>query len=71
VPPSGHRVVRLLVRLGFQVVEQEGSHVKLRRVSDDQTLTVTVPLHRELKRGTLSGIAEQAGMKLRELERLA
>lgn len=60
---SGREVVRALQRLGFQEVGQRGSHVKLRR----ETALCIVPLHRELKRGTLSGILNQAELTVDEL----
>ena len=57
-PPvlSGADIVKALERLGFRQVRQRGSHVVLRRGS---TGTV-VPLHREVKVGTLAGLLRQA-----------
>ena len=55
---SGADVIKALERLGFAQVRQRGSHVVLRRGS---TGTV-VPLHRQLKTGTLAGILRQAGV---------
>ena len=55
---SGGEVIRALERLGFRVVRQRGSHVMLRKGMDG----CVVPLHRELKRGTVSGILRQAGV---------
>jgi predicted RNA binding protein YcfA (HicA-like mRNA interferase family) len=55
---SGGEVIRALERLGFRVVRQRGSHVMLRKGMDG----CVVPLHRELKRETLSGILRQAGV---------
>jgi predicted RNA binding protein YcfA (HicA-like mRNA interferase family) len=55
---SGTDAVRALERLGFVVVRQRGSHVMLRRGS----VGCVVPLHREIKRGTLGGILRQAGV---------
>ena len=55
---SGAEVIRALERLGFRVVRQRGSHVMLRK----DMAGCVVPLHRELKRGTLSGILRQAGV---------
>jgi len=43
-------------RLGFEEVGQRGSHVKLRRGD----VVCIVPLHPEIKRGTLAGILRQA-----------
>jgi predicted RNA binding protein YcfA (HicA-like mRNA interferase family) len=55
---SGADVVRALRAIGFVQTSQKGSHVKLRRDS----LTVIVPMHHELKEGTLRSIARQAAM---------
>jgi predicted RNA binding protein YcfA (HicA-like mRNA interferase family) len=55
---SGGEVIRALEHLGFRVVRQRGSHVMLRK----GMAGCVVPLHRELKRGTLSGILRQAGV---------
>ena len=55
---SGAETVRALQKLGFAVVRQRGSHVVLRRGHAG----CVVPLHRELKTGTLSGVLKQAGV---------
>ena len=55
---SGADVIKALEQLGFAQVRQRGSHVVLRRGG---TGTV-VPLHREVKTGTLAGILRQAGV---------
>jgi len=51
---SGAECVAALERLGFVAVRQRGSHVVMRR--DDRGCVV--PLHRELKVGTL-GLVNQ------------
>jgi predicted RNA binding protein YcfA (HicA-like mRNA interferase family) len=60
---SGALVIRALVKLGFVVVRQRGSHVVLRR----GTIGCVVPNHRELKTGTLAGVLKQAGVSVEEL----
>jgi predicted RNA binding protein YcfA (HicA-like mRNA interferase family) len=60
---SGADLVRALERLGFERARQRGSHVVLRR----QGQGCVVPLHRELKRGTLAGIVRQAGLSPEEV----
>ena len=56
---SGILLVKVLVRsFGFEVVGREGSHVTLTNGSR----FVTVPLHRELDRGTLAAILKDAGV---------
>ena len=55
---SGAEAVRALEKLGFVVARQKGSHVILRRGSTG----CVVPLHRELKLGTLTGVLKQAAI---------
>lgn len=55
---SGREVVAALERVGFVQMRQRGSHVILQR----DGIGVVVPLHRELKTGTLAGVIRQAGL---------
>ena len=58
---SGQDVVRILAQFGFESVGRRGSHVKLRRVTSAGTKqTLHIPLHAELRRGTLRAIVQQA-----------
>jgi predicted RNA binding protein YcfA (HicA-like mRNA interferase family) len=56
------RARRALERLGFVFKRQNGSHVVLRRGNRG----CVVPMHREISRGTLQGILEQAGISVEE-----
>ena len=62
---SGDEVIRALEKLGFVRIRQKGSHVILRRGS----VGCVVPLHRELKVGTLSGVLKQAGVAADEFSK--
>lgn len=53
---SGTAVVRALERLGFEKARHSGSHVIMRRGSKG----CVVPLHNEVKVGTLAGVLRQA-----------
>lgn len=58
---SGRHVVRILADFGFELIAQRGHHVKLRRVlPSGQKQTLHIPLHKELRRGTLRAIFQQA-----------
>ncbi|KPL05456.1 MAG: hypothetical protein AMJ73_00635 [candidate division Zixibacteria bacterium SM1_73] len=57
---SGEEVLRSLHRLGFEKVRQRGSHVVLKKQTKEGEVGCVVPLHRELKIGTLKGILKQA-----------
>ena len=65
---SGAELVSALGRLGWVVVRQRGSHVRLRH--PDRAVPLVVPLHHELKRGTLAGILRDASVESSELRRL-
>jgi predicted RNA binding protein YcfA (HicA-like mRNA interferase family) len=64
---SGAQLVATLERLGWEVVRQRGSHVRVRH--KDRAVSLVVPLHRELKRGTLAGILRDAGISRDELRK--
>jgi predicted RNA binding protein YcfA (HicA-like mRNA interferase family) len=53
---SGAEIIRTLQRLGFEKVRQSGSHVIMRRGPRG----CVVPLHAEVKVGTLAGLLRQA-----------
>jgi predicted RNA binding protein YcfA (HicA-like mRNA interferase family) len=61
---SGAEVVRGLRQKGFEVVSQKGSHVKLR---NNAGRVVIVPMHAEIRVGTLHSILRQAGIPRDEL----
>lgn len=65
---SGERLIKALERAGWQAVRQRGSHVRMKH--PDRRAALTVPLHRELKRGTLSGILTDAGLDAEQLRAL-
>ncbi|MXY60041.1 MAG: type II toxin-antitoxin system HicA family toxin, partial [Chloroflexi bacterium] len=65
---SGQECIGALVRKGFSVRRQRGSHIVLRR--DDPFAQLVVPDHKELDRGTLRAIIRQAGVGVEEFNEL-
>jgi predicted RNA binding protein YcfA (HicA-like mRNA interferase family) len=63
---SSKEAIRALERLGFDQVRQTGSHVVMKKESEDGEIGCVVPLHRELKIGTLSSILKQAQISIEE-----
>ena len=59
---SGAEVQRALERLGFHKVRQSGSHVILKCESRG----CVVPMHNEVKVGTLAGVLRQADVSPEE-----
>lgn len=65
---SGGELIAALSKIGWIAVRQRGSHVRLKH--PDRPLALVVPLHRELKRGTLAGILRDAGIDRDDFRRL-
>ena len=63
---SGRAVIGARRKEGFVVVRQRGSHVRLKKVSRDSVIKISVPLHLELKRGTLRHIIKAAELSVGE-----
>jgi predicted RNA binding protein YcfA (HicA-like mRNA interferase family) len=53
---SGARLASLLRRHGYEVTRQTGSHLRLTSTVRGSEHKITVPLHKELRVGTLSSI---------------
>jgi predicted RNA binding protein YcfA (HicA-like mRNA interferase family) len=63
---SSGEAIRALERLGFEQVRQTGSHVVMKKETEEGEIGCIVPAHRELKVGTLSGIPKQAQVTVEE-----
>ena len=67
---SGDKIIKALKKTGFYFVKQKGSHVKLKKKLNGKELMVTVPRHKEVKRGVLLNILRQAEMTREEFMEL-
>lgn len=59
---SGYDTVKALVKLGFTPVSHRGDHIVMQK----DTVVLSVPLHRTLKKGTLHAILKQANVSIEE-----
>ncbi len=57
---SSKKAIKALESLGFEKTRQTDSHVIMKKITPDGQIGCVVPIHRELKIGTLSGILKQA-----------
>lgn len=65
VPSLGYeQVLRALQRDGWVVVRQKGSHIRLQKHTQQETLKLTVPAHRPILRSTLAHILKQARLSV-------
>jgi predicted RNA binding protein YcfA (HicA-like mRNA interferase family) len=55
---SGQEVVEIFLQYGFVIKRQVGSHVRLTLEKENNSFHITIPLHRSLKKGTLSHIVK-------------
>ena len=61
----------LVKEFGFEIARQKGSHVVLRKIDGGRKIVTVVPLHKEVKLGTLFGILELGEISKEEfLEKL-
>ena len=65
-----HQVIRARQRDGWVVVRQRGSHIRLQKHTATETLKLTVPAHRPIKRSTLAYILKQAQLSADEFQKL-
>lgn len=69
MPISGKEAIkRLQKQHGFQVARQRGSHVVLTVHKNGKKYTTVVPLHKELRTGTIRSIAKLADIPVKDLE---
>lgn len=66
---SATKVIKALSRAGFTMTRQSGSHVIMVKY-DNEKITVVVPNHNELAKGTLLSIISQSQMSKEEFIRL-
>jgi predicted RNA binding protein YcfA (HicA-like mRNA interferase family) len=64
------QVIGALRRDGWVVVRQRGNHIRLQKHTQSETLKITVPAHRPIKRSTLSHIIKQAHLTVEAFRKL-
>ena len=57
------KVIKALKKLGFYIDHQKGSHIVLKDI-DTKSITIVVPNHLEIDRGTLKSILKQSKIDL-------
>lgn len=62
LPPQ--KILKALRKLGFIQISQKGSHVKLKSYFTNKICIV--PMHKEVARGTLKSVLEQADIELED-----
>lgn len=65
---SGQQLIKALEKDGWTVVRQRGSHVRLKKPG--RRYALVVPLHKEIRKGTLGGILRDASLNSDDLRHL-
>jgi predicted RNA binding protein YcfA (HicA-like mRNA interferase family) len=59
---SGLQLVKLLQSLGYEIIRQKGSHLRLKKVTILGEHAITVPAHKVIAKGTLSDIISKVSL---------
>lgn len=65
---SAKTIIKTLRKIGFLFVSQKGSHIKLKGLRRGRILTVIVPNHKTIAKGTFISILKQAEITFFEFE---
>ena len=57
---SGREVCAILAQHGYEEIRQRGSHIIMQKKTEDSTITIPVPNHKEIRTGTLMSIIRQS-----------
>lgn len=60
---SGKTLMKVLQKLGYEIIRQKGSHVQIRLQSEYGEHTITIPLHDEIAPGTLNDIIGKVSLR--------
>lgn len=66
---SGKELVRILIKIGYKIDHQTGSHIIMRQEKEPHR-RLTIPNHNEISIGTLNSIIKQAGLTREEFEEM-
>jgi predicted RNA binding protein YcfA (HicA-like mRNA interferase family) len=67
---SGRQLLHALQKAGFVMLRQKGSHVSLEKRTSEGYWRTIVPMHREIRPGTLVDILNQSGITKDQLRNL-
>ena len=67
---SGHDMVKALSKIGYIHKRTSGGHAILQKETEMGRITIPIPLHKELAKGTLKSIMRQANLNAENLIQL-
>jgi len=67
---SGKQAIKAFQKIGYQIIRQRGSHIRLHHFSDSTKTPLTVPNHKALGKGLLRKLLRDAELTIDEFSRL-
>ena len=67
---SAGEAIRVFEKIGYRVVRQRGSHIRLRDDQDEKHQPLTIPNHKTLKPGLLRRLIRDANLTVDEFTEL-
>jgi predicted RNA binding protein YcfA (HicA-like mRNA interferase family) len=67
---SGKEAIRAFEKIGYEIVRQKGSHIRLRDDINIKHPPLTVPNHREIKPGLLRRLIRDANLSVEEFNKI-
>ena len=64
---SGEKAVKCFEKLGYVVVRQKGSHIRMKHKSDESRKPLTIPKHEILGKGLLRKLLRDAEISVWDL----
>jgi predicted RNA binding protein YcfA (HicA-like mRNA interferase family) len=61
---SGDQAVKCFGKIGYQVVRQHGSHIRMRHENDKNKKPLTIPRHKTLGKGLLRKLIRDADISI-------
>lgn len=63
---SGREAIKAFQKIGYEVVRQRGSHVRMRDRANPSHKPLSIPDHKELKPGLLRKLLQDANLDVEE-----
>ncbi len=67
---SGSQAIKCFEKMGYQVIRQRGSHVRMHHKSDSTQKPLTIPRHKSLGKGLLRKLLRDAELSIEEFLKL-
>ena len=67
---SGSQAIKCFEKIGYQVVRQRGSHVRMHHKSDTTKQPLTIPRHKTLGKGLIRKLLRDAQLTVEEFLKL-